>query len=40
MVQEAFLNMANISIDFTLKNFSGLLRFTGFNRNRDAKLEF
>jgi hypothetical protein len=31
MVQEAFLNITNASIDFTLKNFSGLLHFAGFN---------
>jgi hypothetical protein len=37
MVQEAFLNFANVFIDFTLKNFSGLLHVTGFNRNKGCK---
>jgi hypothetical protein len=37
MVQEASLNFTHVSIDFTLKNFSGLLHFTGFNRNKGCK---
>jgi hypothetical protein len=37
MIQEAFLNFANISINFTLKNFSGLLNVTGFNRNKGCE---
>jgi hypothetical protein len=39
MVQEAFLNFTHVSIDFTLKNFSSLLHFTGFNQIKDAKPE-
>jgi hypothetical protein len=37
MVQAAFLNIAHVSIDFTLKNFSGLLHVAGFNRNRGCE---
>jgi hypothetical protein len=37
MVQEAFLNMTHVSVDFTLKNFSGLLHFAGFNKNRGCE---
>jgi hypothetical protein len=36
MVQEAFLNITDASTDFTLKNFSGLLHFTGFSAIQPA----
>jgi hypothetical protein len=32
-VQGAFFYITIVSIDFTLKNFSGLLHFTGVDRN-------
>jgi hypothetical protein len=38
MVQEAFLNITHVSIDFTLKNLSGLLHVTGFNRHPKKEL--
>jgi hypothetical protein len=37
MVQAAFLNITHVSIDFTLKNFSSLLHFAGFNRNKGCE---
>jgi hypothetical protein len=36
MVQEAFLNVTHVSIDFTLKNFSGC-GTKGFNRYKRSE---
>jgi hypothetical protein len=37
LVQEAFFCLTIESVDFTLKNFSGLLHFSGFYRNRGCE---